>query len=409
VSSQEIEQGDRGDGDIDEWLENRRKYKPTQRAFFALPKFAVSPLQDAADQNREVIRYRETLVSGERVPGTATSISDLEIIYPFLLHLLNRLENLQETHSNNSPETGKASIFGEKLHHADTLFSIVTSGVRNGRISRLLPTTKEDILNALGNATSRIPTRAPRSQDELTTWLLSAWTNFHTLYRSHEPRAYTLPGFGVKSNGSELDIFLSEELGRAGAQLAYAWATQYFSDDPLTWEFEQGIINQREVLVVASLPSCNLQIKARLDSVTRKRRDKKQKVSAQIIDLKTGRAGRKTSGIEQEILRRQMQISHILAEHFTGKYLTGMHSLTPPERGAFPLIVNSRTKSSGRLNLAAYRRFDWQTGRLTLEPLTMSRDERNEFFDWLDWYGEMINAHKEEIKKLLRRRPRWDL
>jgi len=394
--------------DIEEWFAERKKGNVFQNEFRERPAFVVQELFETSRADLQI--YQRLVEQGKIKPGTRTNISEIEIIYPWLLEKYGKINKLVEK-VRSGENSQKASLFGDKLHRADTLFSIVTQGYMGQSIWEVLPTAKKNEIERYDEATCRLSYGKIKSKEDMAERLGLAWTAYHL-----DPEVYkvssqeVLPGFGVQSNHEKKDIFYSKEIHAMGAKLAESWIEEYFSDDPLTWEFRKDAFSQREITISLRFSVSALTFNGRLDGVTRLLRDKKKrKMSAQIIDLKTGNKTKKT-GIEAEILKRQQQVMQIMAERFTGKFLKGFNSLKPNKPGIFTMsVVNSGRVFDERLNLAGYRRLDKETGKMTLEPFLMTEEDRKEFDSWIIWYGNMVNLHKEEIKKLKKRKPDWDL
>jgi len=394
------------DVDIDQWFKDRKLQRSLQGQVLPRPSFSAKELLKLT--NKDLIRYNR-LVSAEKIkPGTRTNISSIEIILPWLYSKYGLVENLKE--KNNIGNTEKASIVGTKLHNADVLFSLVLQGIRGSEISKYLPTTSKKEVEYFIKATDSIAADKFGGKDDLQERLNLAWENYHGNKDTFaEMPQSALPGFGAPDFLERKEIFFSDEVKEIGLKLAKAWADEYCCVDPITWEFHPDVFSQREIMVSLSFQDSKLTFNGRIDGVTRLLRDKKKKaVQAQIIDLKTGKYSEK-DGIAQEVLLRQQQVMYIMAERFTGRYLKGFNSVSPP-KGIFQMAVRGGGKVySERLNKAGYRWFDKESGEMTLKEFTMSEPERNEFFDWMIVYGNLINLNKEEVRKLVKRRPVWDL
>lgn len=398
---------------LDDFFE--QKVYPRQVRFSPIPAFSAHEL---FEKTAEKMAFFNEIVNAheEEIPkATRTNVSQMEVIYPWLLYKSGQIGDIKERANDPGEYEQKAAIFGEKLHMADILFSIIEQDIRGvGAISQMMPTASEELVAKLDEATALVKRGKVVSPEDLETRHNHAWTNFHMgrrdLLDAHYN--YNLPGFGMVDEGLRREILYSDELGDVGAMLAKARAKEYFNEEPMTWEFRTDVLTQREVLVSIKFTAPNLQFNVRFDSVTRILVDKKRgKVKAQSVDLKTGK--RRTQNefwnLADEINLRQVQVSQVMGEAFTARFLRGYKSLETKE-GIFPMRANHAAKNrSKRLDKVGFRWFDKKTGEMEFEELKMTEGEREDFNQWFTWYGNMVNLHKEEIKRLIKRKPRFDL
>jgi hypothetical protein len=336
------------------------------------------------------------------------------------------ITGLQERRGAENGTGQKAALYGTKLHQADVLFSLIAQ-LSHGRqkipIEELLPTeNNQQLLKDYQSAAYRVSHGNVVDGDDLLNRFMNAWTSYHLLTEpdivdvnsSGKAFARPLPGFGLPEPEEIRQTWTSDELHDLGVKLARAYVSEYCHEDPLAWTFRSDSLSQKEVLVALNFSGPNLQFIIRLDDVTRLWNNRNKHVEAQTLNLKTGQR-RELQGLEAEIQKRQKQIELIAGERFVNQFMKGNRagkiiSLKPQEKGIFFMKVNNDSRLlERRLNLAGNLWFNQQNGQFELERLTMTPDEREEFFTWINWYGAMINYYKAEIKKLSKRKPRWDL
>ena len=413
--------------DVYEWLDVVGANYDQQQKFASLPQF---PSYELLEESSESLSLYNHLVSKEKIkPGTRTNLSQIETIYPWLLQKEGVIENLSEYSKSNqirSEEMEKAALYGTKLHQADVLFSLVTQ-ISNGRqsmpIEQFLPTERnEQLLSQLRSAVYNVGYGNIKNIEDLEHRLLKAWTNYHLLSEPENIAAkksgivFNLPleNFGMHDPRKTRDTWVNKELGEIGARLAKAHAREFYNEESALWCFHPDGLTQKEVMISLNFRTCKLSFNIRIDSITRMWDSNRKKVQAQTVNLKTG-VKRELQGIEAEIKKRQNQIELIAAESFVNKYMRGdvdkrIKSLTPAEKGSFYMGVNS--DSSGlekRFNLAGNLWFNQGSGEFELESFSMTPEERKEFFTWLVWYGNLINLYKQDVKKVVARKPAWNL
>lgn len=416
------ESGD--DGSLEWFMQNENKKYDQQGAFAALPTFDAREL---LKKTQETLHQYRVLISREhREPGTRTNISQIETIYPWLLQQEGLIDGLEQRKWKGDAGD-RAALYGSKLHEADVVFSLVIQrgfGRPGLPVEQIVPTEKNKAKLKLYDGVTRYlqPGRI-RDQHDLETRLLLAWSNYHMLSEpegvqmTKQDNIYSLPlpQMGLPDPEEKRELWRSEEMLEIGSRMAQAVAQQCFSEYPLTWEFRHDTLSQREIMVSLNFSAARLSINQKLDSVTRLWNAGSKFVEAQSVNLKTG-SQRAHEGLEAEIHRRQKQLEQIGTEHFLSKYMRGgknkkIQSLEPlVGGGAFHAKINhNNTRISRRTNFVGNRWFNQGTGEFELEAFNMTPEEREEFFTWLVWYGDLVNHYKPQIKKLVAQKISWDL
>lgn len=392
----------------EEYFEKRKNLQPSQMVFSPRPRFLAQDLFEASGP--DLISYGIP-IECEIPPGTRTNVSEIEVIYPWLL---GKLGIIDKPLVEQPPWEDKTSvIIGTKLHNADVLFTLLISGLRDRFLKGLLPTMTDGEVGHFAKVLSGIDSKKYQTKEELTSVLSEAWKNYHSDLDAFKPvtkisvQAIPMPGFGLEDPKQSREIYFSREVLQMGNLLAEAWAEQYFSENPLGWEFSPKNLTQREVLTSVTFKPVGLTFIARFDSISRKLFSNK-KVQSQITDLKTGHQIPK-KGLAYEIMIRQQQVMQIMAERFTAKYLRNFKNLEI-DKGIFRMSADHTNNASmERTNQVAYRWFDKKEGNMTLEKCQMDEEARLDFYKWFTWYGLMINRYKSEVRKLLNSKVQYDL
>ena len=377
---------------------------PVQYSFIVLPPFKSLQLIEGTkaklSRSREVIRKKPP-------KGTAISISGLEVVIPYLMKATGELKTpLELWHPNETSEI--ASRVGTELHIADAMFTALAKGRGGLRIPTVFPTAKDEVIARLKKATSGISVLDTEDQTEIENRLISAWETYAET--ETQPSADAEPtSFNFLPPIKKLELALHEELYeqvRASiVKLARWWAREVCNPDPMTWEFLPTAYTYREFFVPLSFRDINLQIRGRLDSISRFRKEG-DLVQGQLIDLKTGRR-RDVGGLAGFIRKRQSQMMWIMAERFVAMYFMGEEFFEQVERmetrdEAFHLTSFQNDEVfSDRLSLVAYRWFNQDTGEMELEKVTMTDKDREEFHDWLNKFGALVNRHKKDVRGIL--------
>lgn len=390
-----------------------------QEKYIYIPTFDAKVLMEKSEP---VLRKAWEVARKETPqPGMRTTISQMEIVYPFLLQKIGLI-------SSDIPEwavgetVNKGSIIGTELHKADAIFSMVVQGIKGHNLLRsYLPSYSDEEMDAIAYAVGDVDVNKEMTRQGLIDSLVVAWSRYRNLILPKKYKDTPLPGLGIVDPREEDMFSQSLEVGEKVIVLAEAWARELLDPNPLTWEFvrrsDTQIVTQREVLAAIKFIGPNLQFIIRFDSLSRMRR-KSDKVKSQQIDLKTG-AQKVTSPLDAEIKKRQAQIMRVAAEKFTVKYMTKFRNLIPRDNAFVMRTFHDKEKGSERVDLSAYRYIDLETGQMHIEPVTFLKEKnehgeevkrgREEFNSWLVWYGTLMHHFRSEIRELLRRSPNYKL
>ena len=354
----------------EELVEEHEKEVAFQNKYFFLPTFRAKAL---IEETRPILREGQEIISKEGVSkGVRTNISQMEIIYPFLLKKAGLVsEELPQWAVTE--KINKGAITGEMLHKADAIFSVALHGIRGRLLSSYLHTFEEEDVGRIDHALSDIHIPLDADEEEIAAKLKIAWSRYRSILQEKEAVNLTLPNFGMVDPRAERRYKESFEIDEAANTLAEAWAKEAVKTNPMTWEFQRSeseeVINQREVLAAIKFMGPNLQFIARLDSTVRlkptsdeeaEKKRKGGKVTSQVVDLKSG-IQTIGSSLDAEIKNRQAQVMRVMTECFTAKYLTNYKSLAH-KGSAFPMKANHDSRAGGkRVDLAGYRHIDLKT------------------------------------------------
>jgi hypothetical protein len=290
-----------------------------------------------------------------------------------------------------------ASVQGQEIHYADTLFNLIVQGTVGAMVKDGLPSAGREDLDAFYYATDDIEIGGSISKGELLEIMTKSWEKFLSMrFIQESERAETVPMFGDMGFSNpllRLEILESEGLFKKGSLLAEHWTRRYFGVDKEKWG--HGINHQsvNEVLTIVNTEL--LQLVGRLDRVVRQDKAKKT-VTVQVTDLKTG--NREPQGeLEKEIKKRQAQLALFMAEQFTTRYILDKRWLGHKGKG-FPLNTSVLNKAAMGRARFFYRWLD--RDKVFWEEVTMDEEERSEFVEWLIWYSTKAQEYRDELKKL---------
>ena len=401
---------------LDEFLGPQEEKIAIQDRFLVQPTFWE---KEVIEGKKPKITRSKTIIRKEKEPGSVrTSISEIEVIYPWLLNKTGVIKgSLPEW--GYSEKVEEASIAGLALHEADALFNCVFKGVKGNAVRSFFPNQKDIGVAPIINSVREVDLSNESSPSEAQEVFMKAWGLYlddHDRILQGETQNLVLNDmrFGnifdrnsIEARSQRVRLYRESEIYEVVELLAQAWAKEVAGKrkSPLTWEFERGAITQREVLLVDNMKETGLQFTGRLDSISR--RDDRRKVRCHHIDLKTGRS-EFNSPMEQEINLRQSQMMLHMAERFTALYLLEFESLEPRDEAFFVKTYPENLAFVGRIKLAGKRYFDKQTGEMRVEKITMTPAERQDFIRWLKWYGSMIQKYRVEKKALADSRVRFD-
>lgn len=396
--------------ELDEFLGPKEEKIAVQEKLLALPTFAQKELLEETPP--KIVRVKISINKEKKKDtATSTSISDIGVYYPYILAKEKKIDdNLPEWH--HSVEANKAANIGLALHSADALINCVISGAQGKYVDTFFPTFKPDQRLPIIEAIGKIETDEDGEISFDTEMLMNIWRKYvqnQIEIENTKTSNLTLEGYGIDDAKDKLRFYQGEEVESLVEMLANAWLEEILNKEkaPLTWEFEKGTVTQREIMVVDNMKENKLQFKTRLDSATRKVNERK-KVVSQIIDFKSG-SPELVSEMEKEIRLREAQTMLHIAERFTAIWLRGFENLKPRNEAFFHKTFSDNLAFVGRVKFVGYRYFDMQTGKLSLEKVTMTPLERKDFLIWLAWFGNKVKKYKPELKILKDKNIRFKL
>lgn len=383
-----------------------------QEKYIVIPTFQAKIL---VEETLPILRKaQEKVFKKEHQRGIRTNVSQIEIIYPYLLQKAGLVsEDLPEWAV--SERVNEAVILGQVLHRADSIYSVALNGIKGNLLRSYLPTYSKEELDRIDFAVRDIHIPEDADQETVRDKMITAWARYRNQLRPPRAANLPLPGFGIVDPRKERAFEQSSEIDKQAYALAEAWAREAVKPTPITWEFQRGgsVINQREVLAAIKFMGPNLQFIAKFDSIVRRRPTEGKKTSgkvrAQIVDLKTG-SRETSSGLHAEIQKRQAQVMRVMVERFTSKYLTRFKSLKPRDYAFVMKAMHDSRALKGRVHLAGYRYFDQTTGQMGLNKVGFANEkDRKDFNLWLSWYGTMIHYYEDEVRDLISRKPNYKL
>lgn len=354
------------------------------------------------------------------------NISNLEVVLPFLWGKEGWVKGLKEREPNSNEQHTKASIIGSTLHELDALFNVVAQNSGGILLGQIMPTVRDKKkgdkkLTRYQKITEGIEVdiNTPENLKNAFSQAIDKRREIGGLVEGGTPSLF---GEIPLRNPSFEKHFVYEDSGLKTMEkrLADFWVKQMFKDVPLTWEFMNSKV-AREAFVIISFSDLPLQIKGKLDSVSR-RPDAKGKDNVWVVDLKTGRAFDGSNPVEAEILKRQMQTYVFMAERLTAKqslmdqttYLSNKSlksSLKRRQGDPFHFSASAQNKKilKERLHRVSIRRFNPTTGGASVEDMEFGDEEREEYTDWLAWLAQGTLDHKEELNSLIKSGRSYDL
>ena len=380
-------------------IEKKESYR--QGSFNAIEPFADLAIVD--DEAKPFFAFAIPEFRGfEHLPRVSTNISKIETWLPYIYFkegLLNEPEAREY-----SIEAEKASIIGQEMHRADTLFNLIIQGTVGPFVQRGLPTAKQEEIDIFGRATADITVPQGTDSEWMTTLFHTSWSKLLQARQQQErEKIGTLPMFKDTSIPDPGDkslafrVLQSQELEQMGLLLAKHWVDKCFNGDAGGWghSFDHQSLNETLVIINLEL----LQLKSRFDRITRPEQVKKT-LEVQVSDFKTGNREVKTE-FDAEIRTRQAQLMLFMAEIFTSRYVLDKKWLAHRGTG---FAMNASMLDGASIGRARffYRWFDKQTGGIERQEVTMNEEERKEFHDWLVWYSTKAQDYKEELKKIKR-------
>lgn len=390
-----------------------------QERYLVIPTFRAKQL---VDETLPVLRKGQEIVYKEGATrGARTNISQIEVIYPFLLKKAGFIkEDLPEWAVRES--LSKGAIVGQVLHKADAIFSVSLHGIRGKLLNSYLHSFEEEDIGRIAFALREIHIPRDADEEEIATKLKIAWSRYRSIYVEESALNVPLPNFGMVDPREERRFRKSLEVDETVNLLAEAWAKEAVRPEPMTWEFErrvgEEVINQREVMIAVKFNGPNIQFLACLDSVSRKRpttnvAEKRKrasgKVKSQHVDFKSG-SREVGSALDAEIGKRQAQVMRIITEMFTARYLRNYKSLGHKDSAFAMRAMHDSRAGEDRVDLAGYRNLDKETGEMTFEKVGFKDDEERKDAElWLSWYGSMIHCYRDEIRELIARNPNYKL
>ena len=397
---------------LDEFFGQGPQQVVVQEEFIRLPNFEAIAL---VENTRDLLAESQRIISMQEKPtGFQTTLTDMEVIYPWILHKTGLIDKLPSEMKVES-SFRKSVVFGTQLHEADVLFNVLVLGLSGESIRFFLPNYRKPEVERMIAATEGLFIPDSAGPEEIEDILARAWFNYRSQATSPVPKNIPLAGFGLPGPEEENEFLKDPEIDRSALLLAKNWAREAVQERPMSWEFRKDVLTQREVLVVYKFIGPLLQFVARLDCISREvdgRSEKgkkiKGKVRAQVSDLKTGKP-RKYQRLEAEVNRRQGQAMYVLAERFTAKYLTHYKNLVPRKEAFYGRGYHDSSVFRGRLSGAFFRHFNRESGEMFLEQIIMTEEERKEFNLWFSWYGAMIHRFRDEVAKIKRQMPRYNL
>jgi len=381
------------ESELDKWFP--REAEVFQYCQITQPVFQSRALMEGTKST--FTKGMEIIRKEDETTGFQTNVSQIEVFYPWILWKAGLINApLPEKWISDSADTG--TTLGDKLHKADILFNLIVDRVNVFEVSKRLPTYKPRDREPYQAAMIDIDLPLKASQEEIEDALIRAWTVLHSFRGFQEASDTPLFSEGFINPEKKNKVFYGDEVYALGLMLAKTWAREAVSPNPLTWEFEIEAYTQREVATSMNFVGPRLQFFARIDSISRFGRTKR-KVNSQAVDLKTG-TKIETRGLARDVEIRQAQATRIAAERFVSRYLVGEGSLAPRDEAFFWRGDHRNRASIERLDMVGFRRFDKKTGLMQIEPIEMSEADRQEFDDWLQWYGTMIHAYRKEMEGL---------
>ena len=361
-----------------------------------------------AEGKPDKLVVRKEKIQKEIVPKFATNISSIESIYPWLLVKEGQIDGpLPQWEIRGG--LNKPALEGTLLHQVDAMFSVVNHGIPPSQVREYLPNENQEVVDRIARSVGGTNIGGSQNPEEIRANLMQAWDKYKNQPSSYSNENFTLQGFGVTSSNESKMYMYSNALDSSVSKLADAWTRELVKPERnrMTWEFREGTITQREVLVYLNIEGPDLQFRTKIDSISR-REGYGGRVTSQAIDLKTGNIDY-NSRLEQEVHLRQSQMMSMTAERFTSDYLVAFESLKSQDRPYMVSTMHDSTAYEGRVHLAAYRNFDKSTGDFILEPVRESETGRKDFHEWLSWYGVKIHEYRPEVSEIRRTRPNYKL
>lgn len=348
----------------------------------------------------------EIIQRGPRQPGFQTNVTQIEFLYPWILQKIGLIKMPLPEKGPFSP-IDAATVLGDKLHRADILFNLIVDRIHPLEVASRLPNHPPQEIARFQAAIEGLELTNKKDKNEIEERLVEAWRKFHNQRGFFGPSDVPLPGFGFISPQVQEEVFYGENVYQLGILLAKAWADHSTRPEPISWEFVTDAFTQREVLTAMNFDLPKIQFIARLDSISRFRKTK-GKVDSQIVDLKTGKKVEQ-GGLAKDVEIRQAQVTRVIAERFTARYLRGKRSLVPRDTAFYCRADHRNRAFLERVDMAGYRRFNKDTGTMEIEPIEMTESDRREFEDWFTWYGAMIHYFRADMEKLRRQKIQYDL
>jgi len=365
-----------------------------QGYFFELPNFLELEATGGKATIKTGFHDCERKEKGTRVQ---TTISNIETWYPYLLKTVLDKDIGQERNREFTLSTERASVIGEELHRGDVVFNLICEGCVGPLVKRSLPSGKKDEITLYEFVTEGLNFYPKMGPDELYKYLVYAWDRYLQLrIDSQKPQAIPmLSEIGVVNPLRRMEILRGDELRWMGMALAAEWSCKYYEGNKEEWEYRPDFESVNEVLVVINTD--RLQIRSRLDRVTRPRKTK-SKLSAQVTDLKTG-SNRANSWLEKEVKLRQGQLAWFVASRFVSKHMLGKKWIEH-QGEAYVINASAGAKVKEDRSRFFYRWFNRDTGRIEREEVVMDEVATADFYEWLSWYSEQAQIHRRELKKL---------
>ena len=123
------------ESDLDKFFGPRTE-AVTQKKWLLLPTFDAKTL---AEETKPIFKEAQELIYKQpHFPGFQTTISQIEVIYPWLLQETKLLDRpLREKEYFDEADT--ATTIGDALHRVDILFNLITDRMPGRRVAEALP------------------------------------------------------------------------------------------------------------------------------------------------------------------------------------------------------------------------------------------------------------------------------
>ena len=180
------------ESELDKIFGKRDEQITEQGKILVLPGFLEKEIAEGISPITKV--SKETIPIKERETRVQTNISQIEVIYPWLLHkqgvIKGDLPQWEKSGSKNN-----AAQIGIALHEADAIFNCVFQEVGESEVRDFFPYHKDDTIEPIVEAISAIEQDEHEGEEEFVSKLLTAWDMFVDASHNVENSRFISPAF----------------------------------------------------------------------------------------------------------------------------------------------------------------------------------------------------------------------